>query len=225
MHPTGQTAHRGEGQKMRAPPSASTPTRASDRQVTMLSLPVMLTPFPRPERCPSGNPGPCPDFPTLYRDTAAWWGANPSSSLAPGTWFWFCFLRPSKAGGAGSIPGQGAKSTHALRFKIRKKKNQNIKQKGFHRWVEKNPWRRAWQPTPVFLPGEFHGLCLQSMGSQRVGHDCDTCPPPAGHRRCPVAPEAMPSMEQPIQGLGSAGTRGFQELMSAEGMPRLSQAL
>ena len=21
----------------------------------------------------------------------------------------------------------------------------------------KNPWRRAWQPTPVFLPGEFQG--------------------------------------------------------------------
>ena len=20
-----------------------------------------------------------------------------------------------------------------------------------------DPWRRAWQPTPVFLPGEFHG--------------------------------------------------------------------
>ena len=19
------------------------------------------------------------------------------------------------------------------------------------------PWRRVWQPTPVFLPGEFHG--------------------------------------------------------------------
>ena len=19
------------------------------------------------------------------------------------------------------------------------------------------PWRRKWQPTPVFLPGEFHG--------------------------------------------------------------------
>ena len=127
MHPTGQTAHRGEGQKMRAPPSASTPTKASERQVTMLSLPVMLTPSPRPERCPSGNPGPCPDFPTLYRDTAAWWGANPSSSLAPRTWFWFCFLRPSKAGGAGSIPGQGAKSTHALRFKIRKKKKSKYK--------------------------------------------------------------------------------------------------
>ena len=28
---------------------------------------------------------------------------------------------------------------------------------GFHAWVEKIPWRRAWQPTPVFLPGEAHG--------------------------------------------------------------------
>ena len=24
-------------------------------------------------------------------------------------------------------------------------------------WVRKIPWRRAWQATPVFLPGEFHG--------------------------------------------------------------------
>ena len=24
-------------------------------------------------------------------------------------------------------------------------------------WVRKTPWRRAWQPTPVFLPGESHG--------------------------------------------------------------------
>ena len=23
--------------------------------------------------------------------------------------------------------------------------------------LEKIPWRRAWQPTPVFLPGESHG--------------------------------------------------------------------
>ena len=28
---------------------------------------------------------------------------------------------------------------------------------GFHRWVRKIPWRRAWQPTAVFLPGESHG--------------------------------------------------------------------
>ena len=24
-------------------------------------------------------------------------------------------------------------------------------------WVEKIPWRRKWQPTPVFLPGKSHG--------------------------------------------------------------------
>ena len=27
----------------------------------------------------------------------------------------------------------------------------------FHPWVMKIPWRRAWQPSPIFLPGEFHG--------------------------------------------------------------------
>ena len=23
--------------------------------------------------------------------------------------------------------------------------------------VRKIPWRKAWQPIPIFLPGEFHG--------------------------------------------------------------------
>ena len=27
----------------------------------------------------------------------------------------------------------------------------------FHPWVGKIPWRRKWQPTPIFLPGEPHG--------------------------------------------------------------------
>ena len=27
----------------------------------------------------------------------------------------------------------------------------------FDPWVEKIPWRRAWQPTPIFLPEESHG--------------------------------------------------------------------
>ena len=27
----------------------------------------------------------------------------------------------------------------------------------FDPWVRKIPWRRKWQPTPLFLPGEFHG--------------------------------------------------------------------
>ena len=28
---------------------------------------------------------------------------------------------------------------------------------GFDPWVRKRTWRRAWQPTPVFLPIESHG--------------------------------------------------------------------
>ena len=27
----------------------------------------------------------------------------------------------------------------------------------FNPWVRKNPRRRKWQPTPIFLAGEFHG--------------------------------------------------------------------
>ena len=29
---------------------------------------------------------------------------------------------------------------------------------GFDPWVRKIPWRRKWQPIPVVLHGEFHGL-------------------------------------------------------------------
>ena len=28
---------------------------------------------------------------------------------------------------------------------------------GFNPWVRKIPWRRNWQPTPLFLPGKSHG--------------------------------------------------------------------
>ena len=31
------------------------------------------------------------------------------------------------------------------------------KRPGFHPWVGKILWRRAWQPVPVFLPGESQG--------------------------------------------------------------------
>ena len=31
------------------------------------------------------------------------------------------------------------------------------KRRGFDPWAWRIPWRRAWQPTPVFLPGESHG--------------------------------------------------------------------
>ena len=49
------------------------------------------------------------------------------------------------------------------------------KRHGFDPWVRKIPWRRAWQPTPKFLPGESSWTKepggLWSMGSQRVRHN------------------------------------------------------
>ena len=49
---------------------------------------------------------------------------------------------------------------------------------GFDSWVEKISWRRKWQPIPIFLLGESPQTeepgGLQSMGSQKVGHDWAT---------------------------------------------------
>ena len=44
----------------------------------------------------------------------------------------------------------------------------------FDPWVKKIPWRRKWQPTPLFLPGISHGqrsLVSYSLWSGRDGHD------------------------------------------------------
>ena len=38
---------------------------------------------------------------------------------------------------------------------------------GFSPWVGKIPWRRKWQPTLVYLPGELHG-----QRSLRVAENC-----------------------------------------------------
>ena len=43
-----------------------------------------------------------------------------------------------------------------------------------------DPWRRKWQPTPVFLPQESHeqrSLAATVQGVARVGHDLATKPP------------------------------------------------
>ena len=43
----------------------------------------------------------------------------------------------------------------------------------FNPWVRKIPWRRKWQPTPVFSPGKSHGqrsLAGYSPRGYRVRH-------------------------------------------------------
>ena len=44
----------------------------------------------------------------------------------------------------------------------------------FNPWVRKIPWRKKWQPTPVFLPGKSHGqrsqVSYSSWSHRRVGY-------------------------------------------------------
>ena len=58
------------------------------------------------------------------------------------------------------------------------KNSSALRRPRFDPWVGKIPWRRKWQTTPVFLPGEFPGTeepgGLQPMGSQRVRQDWAT---------------------------------------------------
>ena len=48
----------------------------------------------------------------------------------------------------------------------------------FDSWFRKIPWRRKWQPTPVFLPGKSHGQkgleSYSPWGHKRVGQDLAT---------------------------------------------------
>ena len=48
------------------------------------------------------------------------------------------------------------------------------KRLGFDPWVGKIPWRRKWQSTSVFLPGEFHEqknlADCSPWGPKSVGH-------------------------------------------------------
>ena len=41
----------------------------------------------------------------------------------------------------------------------------------FDPWVWMMPWRQAWQPSPVFLPGKFHGqrslVCYSQWGGKQ----------------------------------------------------------
>ena len=47
------------------------------------------------------------------------------------------------------------------------------KRHSFSPWVGRIPWRRKWQPTPVFLPGKSHGqkslAGYSPWGCKRVG--------------------------------------------------------
>ena len=65
------------------------------------------------------------------------------------------------------LPGwlSGKESAHQCRRRNRLR---------FHPWVGKIPWRRKWQPTPVFLSGKSHGRRSLVGYSPWDGKESDT---------------------------------------------------
>ena len=61
--------------------------------------------------------------------------------------------------GTGKPGGLQSMGSHSqTQLKRLSSSSRRHKRHGFYPWVRKILWRRAWQPTPVFLPGESHWL-------------------------------------------------------------------
>ena len=85
----------------------------------------------------------------------------------------------------------------------------------FDPWVKNIPWRRKWQPTPVFLPGKSHGhrslADYSPWGCKRVG--CDLTTKQQQHTRAHVIVKAAQVQSQPGW---LVGWRPREELMQIE---------
>ena len=61
------------------------------------------------------------------------------------------------------------------------------RRRGFDLWVGKIPWRKAWLPTPVFLPGKLHGqrslAGYSPQGNKELDTTEHTCTPALHLRR------------------------------------------
>ena len=74
----------------------------------------------------------------------------------------------------------------------------------FNSQVKEIPWKRKWQPTPVFSPGKSHGQRslegYNPRGHKRVGHDLATKQqPPSQTQPSILTPLSLaPSCQSPI---------------------------
>ena len=87
-------------------------------------------------------------------------------------------------------------------YRVYKKKKERERH-GFNPWVKKIPWRRARQPTPVFLPGESHGQ--RSL----AGYS------PKGCKEPPMAEATDRTHAQPVNRWTTTPKRILKALISA----------
>ena len=77
-------------------------------------------------------------------------------------WGWLCLAKPTQEISSSRLPRFSGKESDCQH-----------RSWGFSPWVGKIPWRRKWQPTPVFFPGKSYGrrnLAGYSPWGRRVGH-------------------------------------------------------
>ena len=157
----------GRGLGRSGPESGNPPSGSCGRaQVTSMHSPHCLPPLQKLEQ-PSSSSGRCsgprscrlhglrghrPHSPTkqlpAFTEALGWGGMAEEGSLHQGS-----------AHGGLQILGSWWKSRGtslvAQRWRICWQCGSH-KRHGFHPWVWKIPWKRPWQPAPVFLPGESH---------------------------------------------------------------------
>ena len=77
---------------------------------------------------------------------------------------------------------------------------QRHKQRSFSLWVGKMPWRKKWQPTPVFLLGKSHGH-RSLVGYSPWGHkELDMTDPLTAHPHSPNSKTRFHSQMQQKEG-------------------------
>ena len=73
-----------------------------------------------------------------------------------------------------------------------------VQETGFDSWVRKIPWRRKWQPTPGFLPGESHGQRSLVGYSPWGCKESDTTEWISNKSKYHLPPPSLPCFSYPI---------------------------
>jgi len=90
----------------------------------------------------------------------------------------------------------------------------------FDHYIEKIPWRKAWQPTPVFLPGESCGQRNLANYSPAAAKSLQSCPTLCDPVDCSLPGSSVHGIFQAI--VLEWGAIAFSELQSI-GSQRVGQ--
>ena len=80
---------------------------------------------------------------------------NNDNSLSVQRWTWASTIERMKFVSSNML--EATQNIGSLVAHLVKETACQRRRRGFNPWIGKFPWRRKWQPTPVFLPRKLHG--------------------------------------------------------------------